>query len=214
MRSPATNKEHIMFTTTTFFRSCIFLALMTLLTGAYTGLVTLAGTAAFPYQAGGSIFTAGGKQYSALLGQPFSGAGHLWGRPMIVDTSSYTHNGQPAMYAGPSNKTPAAEEFGRTIAERAATVRAAHPENGGAPVPVDLVTMSGSGLDPHISPAAAEYQVARLARATGFTPDEVRATIAMYTEGRFLGLFGEPRVHVLKVNLALDGLLPNARADH
>lgn len=114
----------------------------------------------------------------------------------------------------PTNKSPATPAYAAVVAERAARIRAAHPEKGNAPVPADLVAVSGSGLDPHISPAAAEYQVVRLARATGFTPDEVRRTIAMYTEKRTLGVFGEPRVHVLKVNLALDGLLPDGRAAH
>lgn len=197
--------------TMTLRRSCLFLGLVTALTCLYTLGVTGAGRVLFPEQAGGSLFVVGGRQYSALLGQPFAAPAHLWGRPMLCDTGSYSRDGQPLLYASPSNLSPALPGYAAQVAVRLKQIRAAHPERGDAPVPVDLLTVSGSGLDPHISPAAAEYQVPRLARTTGFTREEVRHTIAMYTEGRLLGLFGEARVHVLKVNLALDGLLPNAR---
>lgn len=193
-------------------RSVLFLALMTAIVIAYTLVVTAAGKALFPFQAAGSIITVGGKEYSLLLGQPFSEAHHLWGRPVSADTTTYSKDGRPLFYAGPSNSSPATADYGARLAERTERMRRAHPARAGMPVPVELVAESGSGLDPHISPAAAEFQVERLASATGFTPDEVRHTIAMYTEGRFPGLPGEPRVHVLKVNLALDGLLPNAHA--
>ena len=193
-------------------RSLIFLCIMTTLTCAYTGALTLAGKALFPFQAEGSIITAKGRQYSTLLGQPFNAPNHLWGRPVSVDVSTYSANNKPLLYAGPSNKSPATAEYAANLQTRLDHVRNAHPEKAGTPVPVDLVTESASGLDPHISPAAAEYQAERLARATGFTLVEVRRTIAMYTEGRTLGLLGEPRVNVLKVNLALDGLLPSGRA--
>ena len=193
-------------------RSLVFLCIMTALTCVYTGALTLAGKALFPFQAEGSIITANGKHYSTLLGQPFTAANHLWGRPASVDSTTYTDKGKPLLYAGPSNKSPAAAEYAAVVQERAARIRMAHPEKSDQPIPVDLLTESGSGLDPHISPAAAEFQVQRLARATGFTVAEVRRTIAMYTQGRTLGLLGEARVNVLKVNLALDGLLPNGRA--
>lgn len=194
-----------------FARSLLFLVLMTVLTILYTLGVTGAGQVLFPYQAGGSLFTAGSRQYSELLGQPFQDPRHLWGRPMLADTGTYSHDGKALLYGGPSNMSPARPEYAKEVEARTARLRAAHPEQGSQPIPVDLVTMSGSGLDPHISPAAAEYQVRRLARTTGFSIEEIRHTIAMYTEKRSLGVFGEPRVHVLKVNLALDGLLPNAR---
>ncbi len=112
------------------------------------------------------------------------------------------------MYAWASNKSPASEEYEALIAERVAKIRAAHPEKGDQPIPVDLVTCSGSGLDPHISVAAAAYQVERIAKASGRTVDEVQAIVDKYTEGKLFGLFGEATVHVLKVNLALDGILP------
>lgn len=197
--------------TTLLRRSLVFLCIMTALTCAYTGALTQAGKALFPFQAEGSIITAKGRHYSTLLGQPFTAANHLWGRPVSADTATYTDKGKPLLYAGPSNKSPATAEYAEALQERAARIRLAHPEKSGQPIPVDLLTESGSGLDPHISPAAAEFQVERLARATGFTAAEVRRTIAMYTQGRTLGLLGEARVNVLEVNLALEGLLPNGR---
>ena len=200
-----------MLTLTILRRSLVFLCIMTALTCAYTGVLTLAGNALFAFQAQGSILTLHGKHYSTLLGQPFNAPNHLWGRPVSADLATYAENGQPLFYAGPSNKSPALPEYAATVQQRLEQIRLAHPENSGQPVPVDLLTESGSGLDPHISPAAAEYQVERLARATDFTPAEVRRTIAMYTVGRTLGLLGEARVNVLMVNLALDGLLPNAK---
>lgn len=201
-----------MYAITLLRRSLVFLLLMTALACVYTGVLTLAGNTLFPFQAQGSILTLQGKRYSTLLGQPFNAPGHLWGRPVSVDLATYTDNGQPLLYAGPSNKSPAGPEYAETLQKRMEHIRLAHPEKSGQPVPVDLLTESGSGLDPHISPAAAEYQVERLARATGFTAAEVRRTIAMYTQGRTLGLLGEARVNVLEVNLAFEGLLPNGRA--
>ena len=197
--------------TTLLRRSLVFLCIMTALTCAYTGALTLAGKALFPFQAEGSIITAKGRHYSTLLGQPFTADNHLWGRPVSADTATYTDNGKPLLYAGPSNKSPAAAEYAAVLQEREARIRLAHPEKSGQPIPVDLLTESGSGLDPHISPAAAEFQVERLARTTGFTAAEVRRTIALYTQGRTLGLLGEARVNVLEVNLTLEGMLPNGR---
>ena len=110
-------------------------------------------------------------------------------------------------YGWASNKSPVSDEQEQLYAQRVAQLRDAHPEMGDTPVPVDLITESGSGLDPEISPEAAEYQVKRIAANSNWTEDEVREIIARYTSGRFLGIFGEPRVHVLKVNLALDGIL-------
>ena len=200
-----------MITITILRRSLVFLCIMTALTCAYTGVLSLAGNALFPFQAQGSILSLQGRHYSTLLGQPFAAQNHLWGRPVSADLATYTENGKPLFYAGPSNKSPALPEYAATVQQRLEQIRLAHPEKAGQPVPVDLLTESGSGLDPHISPAAAEYQVDRLARATGFTPAEVRRTIAMYTEGRTLGLLGEARVNVLMVNLALEGLLANGK---
>ncbi|NCB33131.1 MAG: potassium-transporting ATPase subunit C, partial [Erysipelotrichia bacterium] len=109
--------------------------------------------------------------------------------------------------AVPSNLSPESSEYAALIAERVEKIQAADPEMGNKPIPEDLVTCSGSGLDPHISPAAAEYQVARIAKCSGRTEDEVRGIIDRCTTGRFLGIFGEVTVNVLKVNLMLDGIL-------
>lgn len=187
-----------------------FLLIMTLLCGllymlAVTGIAQLL----FPNQANGSIVTVNGKTYGCeLLAQQFNDDTHLWGRVMNVDVTTFTDaEGKPVMYAAPSNLSPASAEYEKLVADRVAQIKKDNPSADLAAVPVDLVTCSGSGLDPDISPAAAEYQVARIAQNTGRSADEVRAIIARYTSGRFLGIFGEPRVNVLKVNLALDGIL-------
>ena len=111
------------------------------------------------------------------------------------------------MYAAPSNLSPASEEYKELVAKRIEILRAANPDMEETAIPVDLVTSSGSGLDPHISPAAAEYQVARIAKANQMAEDDVRAIIKKCTDGRFLGLLGEETVNVLEVNLMLDGIL-------
>ena len=132
----------------------------------------------------------------------------MWGRIMNLDVSTYQdENGKTLLYSAPSNLSPASDEYEALIAERVQKIRAAHPEKGGAAIPVDLVTCSGSGLDPHISPAAAEYQVQRLSSANQKSEEEIRRIISKCTEGRFLGIFGEETVNVLKVNLMLDGIL-------
>ncbi len=186
------------------------LVLMMVLCGfAYTLLITGVGQLLFPRQANGSVIEVDGRTYgSELLGQEFTGPEYLWGRIMNIDVDSFTDgNGERVMYAWASNLSPASPEYGALVAERVAALRAANPAMGGAPIPVDLVTCSGSGLDPDISPAAAEYQAARIAAARGITETEVRAAIDAATSGRLLGVFGEPRVNVLKVNLILDGIL-------
>ena len=163
----------------------------------------------FHKQANGDLIVIDGVNYgSEHIGQQFTQMNHLWGRPMSVDTESFTDEaGNPLAYGWASNKLPASAEQEAVYAERIEAIRAAHPEMGDTPVPVDLITESGSGLDPEISPEAAEYQVKRIAANTDWTEDEVRQIIARYTTGRLLGKFGEPRVNVLKVNLALDGIL-------
>lgn len=176
-----------------------------LYTGAVTGLAQLF----FPDRANGSIIEVNGKKYGCeLLGQQYSDDAHMWGRIMNIDVSTYKdEDGNLLMYAGPSNLSPASKEYGELVAERVEKLRAANPDMDEAAIPVDLVTCSGSGLDPHISPAAAEYQVARIAKANDMTEDEVRTIIEKCTRGRFLGVFGEETVNVLKVNLMLDGIL-------
>ena len=170
-------------------------ALFTVVCGlGYTLVVTGIAQVAFPYQANGSLITVDGKVVgSELIGQNFS----------IVEGE----DGELMAYGVPSNLSPASEEYRQLIDARVKKIRAANPDADMDAVPVDLVTCSGSGLDPEISPDAAEYQVPRLAKATGKSEDEVRDIIAACTKGRFLGVFGEPTVNVLKVNLMLDGAL-------
>lgn len=187
-----------------------FLIMMVITSIIYPAVITAAANAAFGNKAEGSIITGNdGRKYgSALLAQEFTGSQYLWGRIMNVDTSTFTdENGEPLMYSWASNKTPAGEELEAMVAERVEKIREAHPEKGDEPIPVDLVTCSGSGLDPEISPAAAGYQAERIAGARGMSVEEVESVIQKYTTGKFLGIIGEPRVNVLKVNLALDGLL-------
>ncbi|MDO4325707.1 MAG: potassium-transporting ATPase subunit KdpC [bacterium] len=175
----------------------------------YTGVVTGMARLFFPEKAGGSIIEVDGKKYGCeLLGQQYTDDSHMWGRIMNLDVSTYKdQDGHTLMYAAPSNLSPASKDYELLVAERVEMLRAANPDMDETAVPVDLVTCSGSGLDPHISPAAAEYQVARIAKANGMTEEDVRTIIEKCTNGRFLGLFGEETVNVLKVNLMLDGIL-------
>jgi potassium-transporting ATPase KdpC subunit len=171
--------------------------LLTLLTGAaYPAVVTGIAQLLFQGRANGSVLK--DNAGSALIGQPFDDARYFWGRPSASDPP---YN---ALASGGSNLGPTNPDLIKSIGERVQAMRDAHPDQRG-PVPIDLVTASASGLDPHISPAAAEYQVKRVAKARGKTPDEIRRLVAEHTEGRTLGLLGEPRVNVLKLNLALDG---------
>jgi len=187
----------------------IFLLFTVICGGAYTGVVTGVAQLIFPDKANGSLIEVDGKKYGCeLLGQQYTDEEHMWGRIMNVDISTYKdENGKTLMYAAPSNLSPASDEFEDLVAERVKMIREANPDMNETSIPVDLVTCSGSGLDPHISPAAAEYQVARVAKANDMTEDEVRAIIKQCTDGRFLGIFGEETVNVLKVNLMLDGIL-------
>jgi K+-transporting ATPase ATPase C chain len=168
----------------------------TLLTGlVYPLLVTGIAALAFPHQAGGSLVEQGGRVVgSELVGQPFGGPGWFWSRPSAT-APAYNAGASSGSNLGPSN--PALHE---RVAASVATLRAAHGE---AAIPVDLATASGSGLDPHLSPAAAFYQVERVARERGLGEEAVRALVERHVEGRTFGLLGEPRVNVLRLNLAL-----------
>ena len=193
-----------------FPKALMIFLLFTVICGvAYTGVVTGVAQLIFPDKANGSLIEVDGKKYGCeLLGQQYTDKEHMWGRIMKVDISTYKdENGKTLMYAAPSNLSPASDEFEDLVAERVKMIREANPDMDETSIPVDLVTCSGSGLDPHISPAAAEYQVARVAKANDMTEDEVRAIIKQCTDGRFLGIFGEETVNVLKVNLMLDGIL-------
>jgi K+-transporting ATPase ATPase C chain len=184
----------------------IFLAL-TVLTGViYPGVVTGIGQLVFSHQVNGSIIEVSGKAVgSELLGQAFDSPEYFWGRPSA--TGPMPNNG--AVSSG-SNLGATNPSLLAAVEGRIAALRAADPGND-APVPVDLVTASGSGLDPHISPAAAEFQVPRVARARDLEVGRVRSLVAQATEGRTLGLLGEPRVNVLQLNLALDALKTTPR---
>lgn len=193
-----------------FPKALMIFLLFTVICGvAYTGVVTGVAQLIFPDKANGSLIEVDGKKYGCeLLGQQYTDEEHMWGRIMNVDISTYKdENGKTLMYAAPSNLSPASDEFEDLVAERVKMIREANPDMDETSIPVDLVTCSGSGLDPHISPAAAEYQVARVAKANDMTEDEVRAIIKQCTDGRFLEIFGEETVNVLKVNLMLDGIL-------
>lgn len=187
----------------------IFLIFTVLCGMAYTGVVTGLAQAFFPDKANGSIIEVDGVKYgSSLLAQQYTDDAHLWGRIMNLDVSTYKdEDGNTLLYSAPSNLSPMSEEYAALVSERVEKIKAANPSMGDTLIPEDLVTCSGSGLDPEISPAAAEYQVARIAAASGKSEDEVREIIAGCTTGRFLGVFGEETVNVLKVNLMLDGIL-------
>jgi potassium-transporting ATPase KdpC subunit len=180
----------------------LMLALLTVLTGAfYPALVTGLAQTAFPHQANGSLIEQDGKVVgSELIGQTFSDPKYFWGRPSATGPVPYNAGASSGSNLGPLN--PALEE---AVKARIDALKASDPANN-APIPVDLVTASGSGLDPHISPAAARWQVPRIARIRSLNEAEVSELIDAHTEGRQLGLLGEPRVNVLSLNLALERL--------
>lgn len=178
----------------------LIFVILTLITGAaYPALVTAIAQLAFKGEANGSLIERGGKTVgSRLIGQPFSDPKYFWGRASATSPMPYNAGASGGSNQGPLN--PALED---AVKARIAALKAADPTQS-APIPVDLVTASGSGLDPHISPAAATYQVARVARVRGLAPEAVQQLVAAHTEGRQLGILGEPRVNVLALNLALD----------
>jgi len=178
----------------------LMLALLTVLTGAlYPALVTGLAQTVFPHQANGSLIEQDGKVVgSELIGQPFSDPKHFWGRPSATGPIPDNAGASTGSNLGPLN--PALEE---TVKSRIDALKASDPTQT-APIPVDLVTASGSGLDPHISPAAARWQAPRIARLRGLNEAGVMQLIEAHTQGRQFGLLGEPRVNVLTLNLALD----------
>jgi K+-transporting ATPase ATPase C chain len=180
----------------------VLFVLLSVLTGiVYPLLVTAIGRTAFARQAGGSLIERDGQVFgSTLLGQPFDSPRYFWSRPSATAPQPYNGASSGGSNLGPTN--PAQLD---AIAARIQALRAADPLNRQA-VPVDLVTASASGLDPDISPAAAAYQVARVAHARGLSESQVQALVAKHRSERFIGLFGEARVNVLELNLALDQL--------
>mgnify|MGYP001181008066 CR=1 FL=1 len=186
----------------------VLLLFFTVLTGlvyplAVTGIANLV----FPHRAAGSLVVRDGRVAgSRLIGQPFAAPGHFWSRPSATVPAPYAADASAGSNLGPRNPALLA-----AVRSRIAALRAADPTARG-PVPVDLVTTSASGLDPEISPAAAEYQVPRVARASGLSPAVVREIVRRHTRGRTLGLLGEPGVNVLEVNLELDARARAGRA--
>ncbi|CAN5598656.1 potassium-transporting ATPase subunit KdpC [soil metagenome] len=178
----------------------VSLLLLTVLTGLiYPLAITGIAQVAFPYQANGSVMMNNGQKVgSALIGQDFSDPRYFWGRLSATGPMPYNAAASSGSNLGPTN--PA---LLKAVQTRIDALYTADPTNQ-ALIPVDLVTASASGLDPQISPAAAEYQVARIARLRNLTVEQVRQLVAQQTEGRQLGLLGEPRVNVLALNLALD----------
>lgn len=180
----------------------ILFGLLTLLTGIlYPGVITGIAQVVFPNQSNGSLITRNGQVVgSALIGQEFTDPKYFWGR--LSATGDYPYN---AAASSGSNLGPTNPALQKAVSDRVSALSAVDPGNN-QPIPVDLVTASGSGLDPNISVAAAQYQAARVARVRGLSLEQVQALINQFTTGRQLGFLGEPRVNVLQLNLALDGL--------
>ena len=180
----------------------VMLLALTALTGiAYPLLVTGIAQGLFPDAANGSLIEQNGKLAgSALIGQPFSDPKYFWGRPSATGPTPYNAAASSGSNQGPLN--PALEDAMRA---RIAALKAADPSQT-EPIPVDLVTASASGLDPHISPAAAAWQAPRIARLRGLSPDAVRGLVQQHTQGRQFRVLGEARVNVLQLNLALDAM--------
>jgi K+-transporting ATPase ATPase C chain len=176
-------------------------ALLTMITGVvYPLMVTGIAQLVFPHQANGSVIMIDGKAYgSELIGQQFDDPKYFWGRPSAASYNAAASSG--------SNYGPLHPALLDSVQARIDALKSADPDNN-APIPVDLVTASASGLDPHISIAATLYQVHRVAQARGLTDAEVQFLVEQHTEGRQFGIFGEPRVNVLRLNLALDGITP------
>lgn len=181
----------------------VLLGFLTLLTGlVYPLAITALARATMPQRAGGSLLLSDGRSVgSDLIGQAFDDPRYFWGRPSATAPVPYHGLAGVGSNWGPTN--PALAD---AVRSRVAVLRAAHPEQADRPVPVDLVTASGSGLDPHISPAAAAYQVERVARVRRLDADSVRRLVDEHTELPTLGFLGAARVHVLRLNLALDML--------
>jgi len=179
-----------------------FTLLTTVLLGiVYPLVVTGLAQVLFPRQANGELIRRGGVLVgSHLLGQPFTAPGYFWSRPSAAGNAGYDPTSSSGSNLGPTNKM--------LIDRVDASVKSLQPTNPNAPIPADLVTTSGSGLDPDISPAAAEFQIPRVAHERGMTEDQVRVLVKAHTHGRQFGFLGEPRVNVMDLNLDLDDTHP------
>jgi K+-transporting ATPase ATPase C chain len=184
------------------------LLILTVITGViYPLVVTGIAQVAFPHQANGSLIVIDGKTYgSDLIGQQFDDPKYFWGRLSATGTFPYNaYNADNLTASSGSNYGPLNPALMEMVQARVEALKAADPDNT-APIPVDLVTASGSGLDPHISVVAAQYQVSRVAEARGLSEEAVQVLVDQYIQGRQFGFLGEPRVNVLLLNLALDGI--------
>ena len=193
---------------TVFSKAVGMVLAMTLICGVlYTTVVTGVSQLFFSDKANGSIIEIDGKKYGCeLLAQEFTGEEYMWGR--IMNVSAFTdQDGNTKMYSGPSNLSPESQEYKELVEQRVEKIKEANPDADKEQIPEDLVTCSGSGLDPDISVAAAEYQIPRLAKANQMTEEEIQDLIDKCTNHKILGLFGEETVNVLKVNLMLKGIL-------
>ncbi|CAG0984368.1 Potassium-transporting ATPase KdpC subunit [Planctomycetaceae bacterium] len=193
---------------TQFRPALVMLLVFTVITGViYPLAVTGIAQVLFPSQANGSLILVDGKAVgSELIGQQFDDPKYFWGRISATGTFAYNaFNAENLTASSGSNYGPLNPALTDMVQTRINALKAADPNNP-LPIPVDLVTASGSGLDPHISVAAALYQVSRVASARGLSEAEVTSLVEKYTEGRQFGFLGEPRVNVLKLNLALDGV--------
>ncbi len=184
----------------------VLTVLFILVTGLiYPGIVTGIAQLIFPYQANGSLHYANGKLVgSDLIGQYWTSARYFHGRPSATLNPSGTPSPYEADNSSASNLGPTSATLLKSVKDRETQLRKENPNAPAGPIPVDLVTASGSGLDPDISVAAALYQVPRIANERGMSQDKVRQLVMANEQGKFLGIFGEPRVNVLNLNLALD----------
>lgn len=182
--------------------SILFTLVTTVMFGIiYPLIVTGLAQVLFPKQANGELIKSGDKLVgSHLIGQPFTAAGYFWSRPSAAGTAGYDPTASSGSNYGPTNKA--------LIDRVNASVQQLQPTNPNAPIPADLVTTSGSGLDPDISPASAEFQVPRVAKERGMSEQDVRALVSKHTKGRQWGFLGEPRINVLDLNLDLDAAHP------